>query len=100
MNGSYECICNSSKRLIQFLDPDTTDNTNGDTKMHVRTMDTKIIHNNGLKEDVTLGLNHIPLHNTNIRETVQVVVDIFGHVCKLLKVSEITDVDTTSKVHS
>ena len=54
ITGLYECICNNSKRLIQFLDPDTADNTNGDPNMHVRTMDIKIIYNNGLREVVTL----------------------------------------------
>lgn len=54
MTGSYECMCNSSKRLIQFLDPDTIDDTNGDPRMHVRTMDTTIIHHHGLREAVTL----------------------------------------------
>ena len=42
ITGSYECIGYSVKILIQFLDPDTADNTNGDTKMHVRTIDIKI----------------------------------------------------------
>lgn len=54
------------------------DNTSDDPMMHVRTMDTKIIHNHGLKDAITLGLNHIPLRNTNIREAIQVIVDIFG----------------------
>ena len=47
---------------------------------------------------MTLELNHIPLRNINIRKTVQVVVDIFGQVCKLLKVNELIDVDITSKL--
>ena len=98
INDSYHCICNNSKRLMQFLDPDTMDNTNGNSKMHVRTMDTKIIHNKGLREAVTLGLNHISLRNTNVRETVQVVMDTFGHVCQLLKVDELIDVDMVFKV--
>ena len=80
MIGAYECICNSSKRLIQFLDPETIDDTNGDPRMHVRTMDTTIIHHYGLREVVTLGLNHIPLRNTNIREIVQVVTDILLYI--------------------
>ena len=98
MIDSEDCICNSSKRLIQFLDPDTMDISNGDSKMHVCTMDTKIIHNHGLREAVTLGLNHIPLRNTTIRETVQVIVDTFGQICLLLKVDELIDVDMASKV--
>ncbi len=43
MNSSYECICNSSNRLMQFLDHDTMDNTTGNSKVHVRTIDTKTI---------------------------------------------------------
>ena len=97
MNELDTCICNSYKRLIQFLDPDTMDNTSGDLRMHVRTMDTKIIHNHGLREAITLGLNHIPLRNTNIHEIVQVIVDTFGHVCHLLKADELIDMELESK---
>ena len=98
INDSFQCICNSSKRLMQFLDPDTMDNSNGNSKMHVRTMDTSIIHNKGLRDAITLGLNHIPLRNTNVRETIQVIMDTFGQVCQLLKVDELINVDMISKV--
>jgi hypothetical protein len=98
MDDSYKCACNSSKRLIQFLDPDTMDKTSDDPRMHVRTMDTKIIHNHGLREAITLGLNHIPLRNTNIRETIQVVVDTFGQVCHLLKADELISMEMASKM--
>ena len=98
INTSYNCICNNSKRLVQFLDPDTLDGTDGYSKEHVRTMDTNIIHNKGLREAITLGLNHIPLRNTNVRETVQVVIDTFGQVCRVLKVDELIDMDEAFKV--
>ena len=74
------------------------DNTSGDPRMYVRTIYTKIILNNGLNEAMTLGFNHIPLRNTNISEIVQVVVDTFRHVCQLLKVDELIDVDMASKM--
>ena len=98
MDDSNKCICNSSKIMIQFLDPDTMDNTSDDPMMHVRTMDTKIIHNHGLKDAITLGLNHIPLRNTNIREAIKVIVDIFGQVCHLLKTNELIDMEVASKM--
>ena len=98
MNDSDKCICNSFKRLIQLLDPDIIDNTSGDPRMHVRTMDTKIIHNHELRQAITLGLNLISLRNINIRETVQIVVDTFGHVCHLLKVDELIDMELASKM--
>ena len=98
INDSCECICNSSKRLVQFLDTDTMDSNVDGTKIHVRTMDTKIIHNHGLREAITLGLNHIPLRNTNIREAIQVVMDSFGQVCSLLRVDELIDMDLASKM--
>ena len=75
MNGSYDCICASSKRLRPFVDPETIDGN--DPRMHIRTMDTKIIHHHGLREAITLGLNHIPLSKTNIQEAIQVVVKHF-----------------------
>jgi hypothetical protein len=70
MSGSYDCICAKSKRLAQFVDLGTMDENNQDPRAHVRTMDTRIIHHHGLREAITLGLNHIPLKNTNIREVI------------------------------
>ena len=98
MNGSYDCICNNSKRLKQFLDCKTIDDSQKDPRAHVRTMDTKIIHHHGLREAITLGLNHIPLRNTNIHEAIQVVVDTFLQVCQLLKAEGCLDVDKASKM--
>ena len=98
LNGSYQCVCNNSKRLVQFLDPDTIDDTNENPKMHVRTMDTRIIHHHGLRNAITLGLNHIPLRNTNIREAIQVIVDAFGQVCQILRVDEIINVELASNM--
>ena len=98
MNGSYDCICNNSKRLKQFLDLDTIDIDGNDPRAHVRTMDIKVIHNHSLREAITLGLNHIPLRNTNISETIQVVVDTFVQVCQLLKAEGYLDVDNASKL--
>jgi hypothetical protein len=40
MNDSYDCICTSSKRLRQFVDPDTIDDN--DSRGHIRTIDTRI----------------------------------------------------------
>ena len=96
LNGAYDCICTSSKRLGQFVDPETIDEN--DPRAHVRTMDTKIIHHHGLREAITLGLNHIPLRNTNIQEATQVVVDTFIQVCQLLKVEGCLDVGNASKL--
>ena len=42
-------------------------------------MYTNIIHYCGDVEAIVLGLNHIPLINTNTQETIQVVVDTFMH---------------------
>jgi hypothetical protein len=98
MNDSYECICNSSKRLVQFLDPDTRNENNIDPRAHVRTMDTNIIHHRELREAMALGLNHIPLKNTNIREAIQVIADTFGQVCQLLQVDEYFNVEGASRM--
>ena len=96
MNGSCNCICASSKRLGQFVDPETIDDS--DPRAHVRTMDTKIIHHHGLREAIYLGLNHIPLRNTNIQEAIQVVENTFVQVCQLLKVEGCLDVESASKL--
>ena len=98
MIWAYDCMCTKSKRLAPFVDPNTMVDNHQDPRAHVRTMDTRIIHHHGLREAITLGLNHIPLRNTNIREVVQVVVNIFIHVCQLLKVEGCLDVESASKL--
>jgi len=65
-----------AKRFHNFLDPDTIENNLDNPMALVRTMDNKIIHNLGLMDAITLGLNHILLININIQETIQMVVDI------------------------
>lgn len=100
MNMSYNCICNISKRLKHFLDCDTIDDSQNDPMAHVHNMDTKIVHNCVLREAITLGLNHILLRNTNIYETIQMVVDTFLQIFQLLKAKEYLDVDKTSKMVS
>jgi hypothetical protein len=60
-----------------FLDPDTMDHNLVNPMAYVRTMDTNIIHHHELRDAIALGLNHIPLRNTNMQETIQVVVDSF-----------------------
>ena len=95
MNGSYDCICTSSKRLGQFVDPETIDDN--DPRAHVRTMDIKIIHHHGLREAIGLGLNHIPLRHTNIQEAIQVVMNTFVQVCQLLKLEGFLDLEVASK---
>ena len=94
MSGSYNCICAKFKRLAQFVDPGTMDDNYHDPRAHLRTMNTRIIHHHGLREAITLGLNHVPLKNTNIQEAIQVVVNTFVHVCQLLKVEGCLDVKT------
>jgi hypothetical protein len=91
-------MCAKSKRLAQFVDPGTMDDNYHDPRTHVCTMNTRIIHHHGLREAITLGLNHIPLKNTNIQEAIQVVVNTFVQVCQLLKVKECLDVESASKL--
>ena len=61
---------------------------------HVRTMDTNIIHHLGLRKALALGLNHIPLRNTNIQETIQMVVDTFMQVCQVLRLGGCLDINS------
>lgn len=62
-----------------FLDSETMNDNLVNQIAHVRTMYTNIIHYCGDVEAIVLGLNHIPLINTNTQETIQVVVDTFMH---------------------
>lgn len=98
INWSYDCHCTSSKRLAQFIDHDIIDDNSNDPRAHVCTMDTKIIHHHGLREAITLGLNHIPLRTTNIQEAIQVVIKIFIHICQVFGVEGCINVDTASKL--
>ena len=65
---------------------------------HVRTMDTNIIHHHGLREALALGLNHIPLRNTNIQKPIQVVVDTFVQVCQVLRLGGCLDINSATRM--
>ena len=98
LNGSYTCICKKAKRFKKFIDPKTMDSNLVNPIAHVRTMDTDIIHHHGLREALALGLNHIPLRNTNIQETIQVVVDTFVQVCQVLRLGGCLDINSATRM--
>ena len=98
INGSYACIYNKAKKFHMFLDPDTIDHNLINPMAHVRTMDTNIIHHHELRDTITLGLNHIPLRNTNMQETIQVIMDIFLQVYQVLKLEGCLDVHSATKM--
>ena len=74
-------LCNF---ILKLLDLETIDDVTNNRMTHVYTMNIKIIHHHELKEPIILGTIHILLRNINIHETIQVVVDIFVHVCLFL----------------
>jgi hypothetical protein len=98
INGSYTCICNKAKRFHDFIDPETMDDNVANPIAHVRTMDTHIIHHRGLREAIALGLNHIPLRNTNIQEAIQVVMDTFEQVCQVLGLRGCLDISSATRM--
>ena len=52
------------------MNHNNTDDNPKDPRAHVCTMDTKIIHHLELKKEITLGLNHVSLNNTNINKII------------------------------
>ena len=98
MTSEDTCICHSSRRFSKFLDQETSEENNeGNNRGHVRTMDISIIQHKGLRQALTMGLNHIPLRPTIIFEAIQVIHDTFLQVCQVLNVEHMLDMDVATK---
>lgn len=54
INGSYEYICNKTKRFYKFIDHKIIYNNLDNPMTHVSTMDANIIHHLGLRKIITL----------------------------------------------
>ena len=98
LNIEDMCICHTSKRFNKFLDIDTMGEDNGmKERVHVRTMDISIVQHKGLRQALTMGLNHIPLRPTAIHEAIQVIHDTFVQVCQILNVAHLMDMEVANK---
>jgi len=73
------CLCNSAKKLSNFLDQNTVleCSTMTPARAHVRSMDPNIIQNRELRQAVAVGLNHIPLRPTCLGACVAVTLEAF-----------------------
>jgi hypothetical protein len=98
INGTYTYLCNKAKRFYKFLNMETINDEMNSPMAHVRIMDTNIIHHLGLREAIALGLNHIPLRNTNIQEIIQVVMDTFMQICQVLRLEGCLDINSATKM--
>ena len=91
------CPCNSHKRFIKFIDPNTAGMTPdmkipSVTDMHVRTMDTMIIRDHTLRQNFICGLNHIPLRQTLLHEVVETVLDAWSQVYMILQIDPLEQI--------
>lgn len=69
--------------------------------VYVSAMNTHIIHHCEIRVAIALRFNHLPLRNTNIQETIQVVVDTFVQVCHVLGLWGCLDISSaTGIVHT
>lgn len=64
---------------------------------YVKTMDLSIIQNKRLRRAFKMILNHIPLRSTVVHEVLQVIVDTFIQVWKMLNVENLLYMDVASK---
>jgi hypothetical protein len=67
LNPNISYLCQKSKRFARYLDPRTQDETSSfaSAQVHIRTVDTNIIHHKGLRQAVAMGLNHVSLKPTS-----------------------------------
>jgi uncharacterized protein YuzB (UPF0349 family) len=91
LDPTDECLCRKSKRLARYLDVRTSEETSSvaDTQVHVRIVDTNIIHHKGLKQAVAMGLNHIPLKPTSkLDVSIAVAIDGFSQLSQILSLEK------------
>lgn len=81
------CAC-SHKRWVSFLDPNTLETGNSMNSLHVRTANLMGIQNKELRDILTCGLNHIPLHHTNLSEVVTKLLFAWSKIGTLLNLSK------------
>lgn len=86
LNPCDECSCLKVQRFKKFLDVSTLNETSSHAKaqVHVRTMDVKIIQHTGLREAVSMGLNHVPLKPTDISVSIATALDAFLQFTQIL----------------
>lgn len=80
LESNDSCLCNSAKRFQNFLDPLIASECSDFSKPspHVRSMDLNIIQHPKLRAAILLGLNHIPLSPTDVKQAIRVTVDAFA----------------------
>lgn len=60
-------------------------------------MDLSIVQHKGLRQAITMGLNHIPLRPTIIQEAIQVIHDTFLQICQVLNLEHMLDMKVTTR---
>jgi hypothetical protein len=91
LDPTDECLCRKSKRLAKYLDVRTVEETSSfaDAQVHVRTINTNIIHHKRLKQAVAMGLNHIPLKPTSkLDVSIAVAIDGFSQLSQILSLEK------------
>jgi hypothetical protein len=91
LNKDQQCACRSARRLLNFCDPSTLNETSSFAKiqLHVRTTDLSLIQHNGLRNALAQGLNHIPVRPTNIAEAVAIIMDAFEQLSCILQLESL-----------
>ena len=88
-NQSCACIC--SKRFARFLDPRTLNEKSSYTQaaIHVRTVDSNLIHHIKLRQALSMGLNHIPMKpTTSFAACIATILDGFGQLAQIFQLNQ------------
>lgn len=90
LDDSAKCLCSSAQRFHAFLDPLTAKEFShmNNPVMHVRTTDLNIVQHPLLRSALCMGLNHIPLRPTDLKETISVATDAFARLYSMLRLYE------------
>jgi hypothetical protein len=86
LDQGHQCVCTSTKPFLGFYDPQTLTETSSfaESSLHVRTMDMSIVQYKHLRQALSQGLNHIPLHPTNIGKAVAAIMAAFEQLLLIL----------------
>ena len=87
LDETDHCACLHAKRLYNFLDVKTVQETSrvAVAQMHVRLVDINLIQHRELRKALAMGLNHIPLKLTYLAVTIATIMDAFLQLIQILK---------------
>jgi hypothetical protein len=89
LDDSNQCACTHAKHFISFYDPETLNELSNSVpnELHIRMTDLRIILHRQLSQALAHGMNHIPLHPTDIGLVVDIIINAFEQLINILGIN-------------